>query len=122
MSDDVATEDPKKFDLISALVGRSYPEKVVPVILDERALFLLAEAEDASAHDPANEEKSQAVEEMREALKSVTIWVRVKGVPPHIHQAIQRKVDDEFPEKPQNSVIPGVALGGVRDRHDPPGG
>lgn len=96
---DVETPDAKTFDLIGALEGREYPEIEVPIFLNEGIMFTYAQLSEASAKDPANKEKQEALDAMFEEVKHLAITVTVRGTPRHIRKAIVDKVMKKHPVK-----------------------
>lgn len=92
-------EDAKKFDLIAALEGRSYPEEIVPVILDEDAMYEYAKLAYKSDHDPANKELEKERDELLETFKDVALRVTVRGVPRHVLRSIALSITKDFKTK-----------------------
>lgn len=101
-------EEPKRFDLMAALAGRTYPEKKVTVFLDEALMYLRNEVEEAHLHDPANKDLEALVEKTREELAPLALTVTVKGAPPHLLKSLIKSVNDDFP--PKKNAFGGVEL------------
>lgn len=89
--------DPKTFDLIAALQGRSYPKETVTIFLDEALMYEYAKATKAADQDPQNKEKAAAVEALSESFKSLALKVTVRGIPSHVHKSIRDTVLAKHP-------------------------
>ena len=89
--------DAKVFDLKAALAGRTYPETDIPVFLDEACAFRLAELTRAVDHDPANAELEAERQSYIDTLGKLVIQVHLKGVPRHVRESIEARVDKAFP-------------------------
>lgn len=91
------TEDAKRFNLIGALQGRTYPKKTVKVWLDEAALYELGERELYVQRNPQDEEALKELEAFQKALADAAWKVTVQGVPRHVLVAIYDAVEKEHP-------------------------
>ena len=99
-------EDAKKFDLIAALNGRSYPEIPVPLILAEEAMLELATANLAALQNPADKKLEKARMEILETFKDICLKVTVKGVPRHVLRSIALSVTKDYKPKKNNFGVP----------------
>lgn len=92
---------PKTFDLSAALAGRTFPEIVVPVFLDEAVQFELYQLDRKIAR--ATNAEVQDLEKEREDLlamfKEFSLKVTVKGVPRHLRKSTLDKILEEYPEE-----------------------
>lgn len=105
MTDDkVDVTEAKRFDLMAALAGRTYPEKKVTVFLDEALMYLRNEVEEAHLHDPANKDLEALVEKTREELAPMALTVTVKGAPPHLTRSALDETIKEFPPDRQGNL------------------
>lgn len=98
----MASEDSKTFDLQNFLGGRTYPERVIPVMVDEKLQVAYAELVKAHANEIDSEklkELDEAIEKMRESFKDLVLLVTVRGVPPRLIEQIQNEIHEEFPPK-----------------------
>jgi len=100
-------EEPKKFNLIAALVGRSFPKETVTVFLDEALMYEYAKAARASDLDPADKGKELIREEMAKAFAELKMTVTVQGIPRHVRKAVLDAVRIEHPAK-QNAFMQDV--------------
>lgn len=91
--------NPKTFDLLAALAGRSYPKETIKVFFDEQAMYAYGQAQDMLDHDPRNEELKKAIDTMLEDLKEMTYLVTVQGIPTHVMDSISESVLEDFPVK-----------------------
>lgn len=96
---DETTPDVKTFDLAAALAGRTYPEIIVPVFLDEAMQFELSRLDKALSTATTEEavklEKERS--ELLSAFKEFALKVKVKGAPRHLRKATLDKVLADFP-------------------------
>lgn len=95
------TPSPKTFDLAAALAGRTFPEIIVPVFLDEALQFELSRLDKAISN--ATAEEVGALEEKRSehlaVFKEFALKVLVKGAPRHLRKATVEKITQDFPAK-----------------------
>lgn len=87
----------KRFDLIAALSGRTYPVEKVPVFLDEALMYEYVKVSKEAEEDPANEAKQVAREKMLEAFKDFAITVTLRGVSRDILEAIEDEILEKYP-------------------------
>lgn len=95
----VKTEDPKTFDLMAALQGRSYPEDTVVVFLDEGAMYSYSRASEMAERDPANKALQKSVDGILKEMKDLAYKVHLKGVPREVRVALYKQTVEDFPLK-----------------------
>ncbi len=91
--------DPKRFDLIAAIQGRTYPKEDVLVFLDEALAYEYSKAILDHDHDPNNAEKAARRDAIQAELESAALTVTVQGLPPERHEAIRKEAFEKFPMK-----------------------
>jgi len=89
--------NPKTFDLIAALTGRSYPQDTVRVVFDEAGMYALAKATDLAYRNPASKELEEARVRVEKALEGDIYEFTVRGVPRHILKTLTEKVLAKYP-------------------------
>lgn len=92
-------QDPKRFDLIAALEGRTYPEDSVYIFLDEAQMYAYAKARRDADLDPSNEAKEAVADEIYKAFEDLAIEVSIRGVPRYKIVEIADQIEEEFPTK-----------------------
>lgn len=92
--------NPKTFDLVAALAGRTYPEETVPVFFDEALSYRLEQLEKKirlEGDSKTLKELTSLRDELLEKAKAATIKVHIKSVPSDIIKATYDKLDADFP-------------------------
>lgn len=94
--------DAKTFNLAGFLSGRTFPERVVPVMVDEK--LQVAYAELMHAHDnefdtKKREELAESLKTLRDSFEDLFLRVTIRGVPVHVIDNIENEVHTEFPPK-----------------------
>ena len=91
--------DAKRFDLIAALEGRSYPEDTVTIFLDEALMYEYSKAKYDADRDPANEEKQETLKTLMALIKDLSFKVHLRGVPRFRIVELSESVAKDFPVK-----------------------
>lgn len=114
MSEDTTVEDalkpaPETFDLGAFLSGRTYPEDIVTVYLDEQAISriqglvdLRNEMELEDEPDTAEIAKIQGlIDQARKAAEDSALQLTIRGISNRRRQTLLRQVTTEYPLSPK---------------------
>lgn len=91
--------DPKTFNLLDTLQGRTYPEDEVVVYTDVKAFYEYQRidqlANDAGTGDEANEYDAQ-LDELRERIKASGLTVSMRGYAPAVNKSLTAEARAKF--------------------------
>lgn len=87
------------FSLKDALAGRTYPEKEVPVFLDEALAWKLKQVNDAVDRNPQDAELEAERSRITSQFQELALVFHLRGVPRHVRAAIETKIDKKYPPK-----------------------
>lgn len=93
------TEEAKRFDLMAALEGRTYPEDEVVVFMDEGKLYEYNKVSEEYNHSPGDTELEAKRDALAAELTQVAFIVTVRGVSREARLNMIKAVQKEFPMK-----------------------
>lgn len=99
--------EPKTFNLLAALEGRTYATDTVTVFMDEGLMYAYAKASRDADYDPADKKKEAVVQELLKTFDGIALKFTVRTVPQEQQEVIFEEIEEEFP--PQYSPI-GLVL------------
>lgn len=91
--------EPKTFNLLAALEGRTYATETVTVFMDESLMYAYNKANWDADTDPDNEDKRAVVEELEKTFEGIALKVTVRTIPPEQSEIVLDEVTKEFPPK-----------------------